>query len=141
MIIWGFGRERVELGPAQARECGHCAHRRPFRHVLRYRFVHIWYLFCWVTEKQYLAVCDICHHAVPQDTQAFEAALPRSPIPFYRRSGWVVLLGLVAVVGAASYLRSRRSEPVEELPSLASAASCQGEPVAMSARYLSFSRT
>ncbi len=137
MILWGFGSDRVELGAAEARECRHCSHRRPFRHVLRYRFVHIWYLFCWVTEKRYLAVCEVCCHGVQQDTREFERGLDRSPIPFYRRLGWLVLLALVAIVGGACLLRARREAPQDDAPQLA----WRDQLPAGSTRYLSFSRT
>lgn len=98
MIIWGSGGKVVELGSAGTAQCPTCEQPRAFRDVLAYRYAHVWYLFSWVTRKQYMTVCSTCSHGVEHDSKAFEAKLDKSPIPFYRRYGGLVLLGLIALI-------------------------------------------
>lgn len=100
MIIWGSGGDVIALGAANGTHCEHCAQQRSFRDVLHYRYAHVWYLFSWVTKKQYLRVCDGCNHSTQHDTKTFEATLDTSPIPAYRRFGGLVLLGLIVVLVA-----------------------------------------
>ncbi|MCC4621201.1 hypothetical protein LL965_14285 [Xanthomonas cassavae CFBP 4642] len=68
--------------------------------MLHYRYAHLWYVFSWVTKKQYLRVCDGCNQAAPLDTKTFEQSRGKPPIPAYRRFGGLVLLGLIAAVVA-----------------------------------------
>lgn len=98
MIIWGSGGDAIALGAAEGAHCDQCAQQRSFRHVLHYRYAHLWYVFSWVTKKQYLRVCDGCNQATALETKTFEQTRAKPPIPAYRRFGGLVLLGLIAVV-------------------------------------------
>ncbi len=110
MIIWGSGGDVIALGAADSAHCEQCAQQRSFRHVLHYRYAQLWYLFSWVTKKQYLRVCDGCNHTA-LDTKTFEASRGKPPIPAYRRFGGPVLLGLIAVlVIFGAYRSSQTSE-------------------------------
>ncbi|MFO3704574.1 hypothetical protein ACI6Q5_06200 [Xanthomonas codiaei] len=100
MIIWGSGGDAIALGAADSAHCNQCAQQRSFRHVLQYRYAHLWYVFSWVTKKQYLRVCDGCNQVTPLDTKTFEESRGKPPIPAYRRFGGLVLLGLIAAVVA-----------------------------------------
>ncbi|MFC0154357.1 hypothetical protein ACFFJ4_12220 [Xanthomonas dyei] len=98
MIIWGSGGDVIALGAADGAHCDQCAQQRSFRNVLHYRYAHLWYIFSWVTKKQYLRVCDGCNHSTLLDTKTFEASQGKPPIPAYRRFGGLVLLGLIAIL-------------------------------------------
>ncbi|MCC4603122.1 hypothetical protein [Xanthomonas campestris] len=100
MIIWGSGGDAIALGAADSAHCNPCAQQRSFRHVLQYRYAHLWYVFSWVTRKQYLRACDGCNQVTPLDTKTFEQSRGKPPIPAYRRFGGLVLLGLIAAVVA-----------------------------------------
>jgi hypothetical protein len=108
MIIWGSGGKLVELGNAATADCAVCEKERSFRDVLAYRYAHVWYLFSWVTKKEYLRVCETCNRGSQHDTKAFEATLGKSPIPFYRRFGGLVLLGLIAAIVAVGAISASR---------------------------------
>ncbi len=115
MIIWGSGGKLVELGAAGTAECAVCEKERAFRNVLAYRYAHVWYLFSWVTRKEYLTVCETCNRGTQHDTKAFEAKLGKSPIPFYRRFGGLVLLGLIAAIVAFGMIASSRTTARENV--------------------------
>jgi hypothetical protein len=98
MLIWGSGGKVVELGAAGENPCPTCEKDRPFRHVLDYRYFHIWYLFGWVTRKVYATVCQVCGHGQQHESRAFEAKLGKVPIPLHHRRGGVLLLGAIAAL-------------------------------------------
>lgn len=114
MIIWGSGGKVVELGSAGNAECAVCEKERAFRNVLAYRYAHVWYLFSWVTRKEYLTVCEVCNRGTQHDTKAFEAKLGKSPIPFYRRFGGLVLLGLIATIVVFGMIAASRTSARED---------------------------
>lgn len=104
MIIWGAKTEVANLGPQPARHCPTCGQERPFRMVLQYTARHLYYIFKWVTGKQYATVCDVCQRGEKLDAKAVEAKLQKSPIPFGTRWGWAFLAGAVAIAGVFSVL-------------------------------------
>jgi hypothetical protein len=99
MIIWGSKGEAVNLGPQASRHCPTCEKERPFHVMLQYTVRHFWYVFKWVTGKQYALVCDVCQRGSQLDAKAVESKLAKSPIPFGTRWGWAFLVGLLAIAG------------------------------------------
>lgn len=97
MLVWGSKGEVADLGLQDSKHCPTCEKERPFRLMLQYTVRHIWYIFKWVTGKQYAVVCDVCHRGDKLDAQAVEARLPKSPIPFMSRWGWTFLVALLAI--------------------------------------------
>ena len=114
MIIWGSGGDVVQLGAVGTQQCATCEAQREFRNVLTYRYAHIWYLFSWVTEKAYYTACTICGRGTRHDSKAFEQQLGRTPIPFYRRFGGLLLLGLVASFVVVAVLAGQASDKRED---------------------------
>jgi hypothetical protein len=96
-IIWGSGGNSVDLGAVEHRHCETCERERPFRVILQYRYAHLYWIFSWITEKQYSLLCDICSRGWKLNAADVEKTLPQNPIPFIRRWGWTFLLGLVAI--------------------------------------------
>lgn len=97
MIVWGAKSEVANLGPQASSHCPTCEKERPFHLMLQYTVRHIWYVFKWVTGKQYATVCDVCQRGNKLDTKVVEARLKKSPIPFGARWGWAFLAGMVAI--------------------------------------------
>lgn len=97
MIVWGKKGHIADLGPEGSRHCPACEKERPFRLILQYTVHHIWYLFRWVSGKQYGAVCEVCRRGDPLDAKAVESKLQKSPIPFGARWSWAFLAGLIAI--------------------------------------------
>ena len=114
MIVWGAKGEVVNLGPQASKHCPTCEKERPFRLMLQYTVRHIWYVFKWVTGKQYAVVCDVCHRGDKLDAKVVEAKLTKSPIPFGARWGWAFLAGMIAIAAVFGILDdSNRSKSRE----------------------------
>jgi hypothetical protein len=96
-IIWGSGGDSVDLGVAEHRYCEVCERERPFKIILQYRYAHLYWLFSWITKKNYLLLCDICHRGWNLKATEVEKTLSQNPIPFMRRWGWIFLASLVLI--------------------------------------------
>ncbi|SRR5579883_720818 len=105
MIVFGSGGDVVHLGQGKTEPCPTCERERPFSLILQYSYEHVWYIFAFVSKKQYFYVCDICHRGAELDAAQVERELGRVPIPFMRRFGCLVmfaLIGLLVLFGALS---------------------------------------
>ena len=103
MLVWGSRGGVADLGPQGSRHCPVCERERSFRLMLQYKVSHLWYVFKWVSEKQYAVVCDVCRRGEKLVTQAVEAKLgpPRIPATSSKAWIWVVaVLGCMAVYAA-----------------------------------------
>ena len=120
MIVWGSKGEAVDLGAQESKHCPTCEKERPFHLLLQYKVRHIWYIFKWVSEKQYTLVCEVCHRGEKLVSKAVEAKLQKSPIPFMSRWSWVFLvaaIGCIVLFGAIeSTNRSSRTEALLASP-------------------------
>jgi hypothetical protein len=97
MIVWGKKGHVAGLGSQGSRYCPTCEKERPFQLSLQYTVHHIWYVFRWVTGKQYGTVCEVCQRGERLDAKAVESKLTTSPIPFGARWSWAFLAGLIAL--------------------------------------------
>lgn len=95
MIIWGSGGDIIHFGPVKTTQCGHCNTERPFNLMLQYRYGHLYYVFGFVTKKEYVLACDTCSRGIVLDSKETESRLGKSPIPFMRRFGMVILIALI----------------------------------------------
>lgn len=105
----------MNLGFLDERLCETCAKTQPFGLTLTYKYFHLYWIFRWVTKRQYWLVCPVCEHGWELETKATEAALPKSSIPLWDRYGLVALGALVAVgiaVGIANAVPSVERDPV-----------------------------
>jgi hypothetical protein len=98
MIVWGKKGHIANLGSHGTKHCAVCEKERPFHLMLQYTVHHIWYVFRWVTGKQYGTVCEVCQRGDKLDTKAVESNLQKSPIPFGARWGWAFLAGMIAIL-------------------------------------------
>lgn len=98
MLIWGSRGKTVEAGDAGNRLCPVCKENRHFRYVLSYKMNHIWYLLRWSTSKSWSTVCDTCNCVFPSeppviaDAGVSGGAKAKSPIPFFDRWGWAIIV-------------------------------------------------
>jgi hypothetical protein len=97
MIVWGKKSKVAHLGSEGSRPCPVCEKERPFNLMLQYTVHHIWYVFKWVSGKQYGTACEVCQRGDKLDAKAVESKLQKSPIPFGDRWGWAFLAGLIAI--------------------------------------------
>lgn len=116
MIVWGSKGEVEVLQAQEHKHCPVCEKERTFLVQLHYKVSHIWYLFKWVSEKQYVKVCEICQRGEKLATKAVEDELGKPPIPFMSRWGWVFLVALIGVIAVfGSIADSNRSGHVQQL--------------------------
>jgi len=97
MFIWGAKSQVADLGLQASRHCPTCEKQRPFHLMLQYTVRHFWYVFRWVTGKQYAEVCNVCHRGDKLDAKVVESRMAKSPIPFGARWSWAFLVGMVAI--------------------------------------------
>ncbi|TXH36176.1 MAG: hypothetical protein E6Q92_11515 [Burkholderiaceae bacterium] len=110
MLVWGSKGEVADLGVQASQHCPTCAAERQFRLMLQYKVHHIWYVFKWVTGKEYALVCEVCHRGEKLKTQEVEAKLGKSPISWYSRWSWAALAALVIGVGVAASIDGSHRE-------------------------------
>src|SRR5688572_22036918 len=79
MIIWGSGGKTVDMGVVENKRCETCEKERPFKLMLGYRYAHLYYIFSWVTKKQYMLLCDVCQRGWELKTAEIERSLAKNP--------------------------------------------------------------
>lgn len=98
MIVWGSGGDVVNCGAVRLQHCETCEKERQFNLVLQYRYWGVYWIFNFITEKQYLLLCDVCNRGWELDSSEVESNLNEVPIPFLHRYGCFTILGGIAVI-------------------------------------------
>ncbi len=108
-VIFGTGKEDLDLGPVHPQDCEVCQKEQPFRLHLLYRYEHVFFVFCNARAKSYVIVCQVCgtSYSIPRATALKLGRLEREPIPFLRQYG-CLLVFLVVILAAftSAVLRS-----------------------------------
>jgi hypothetical protein len=104
MIVWGAKSEVANTGPQASRHCPTCEKERPFHLVLQYTVRHIWYVFKWVTGKQYATVCESASAGTSWTPRRWSPTLSKPPIPFGTRWGWAFLAGMIAIAAVFGFM-------------------------------------
>lgn len=113
LIIWGSGGDSIDLGTSpQKQYCSCCEQERSFRTLLQYRFAHLYYIFSWTTKKNYYHLCEVCQRGWELNAQEVEKALGKNPIPFLRRSGWMLLAVPVVLIILLGLLPRSSTKPL-----------------------------
>lgn len=111
MFVWGSKGGVADLGPQASRHCPVCEKERNFRLMLQYKVSHVWYVFKWVSEKQYAIVCEVCHRGERLVARVVEAQLGKPKIPTTSRRAWMVVAATIAcLVVLGSLGASRQAE-------------------------------
>jgi len=112
ILIWGRRQKAIDGGPAGTELCATCGQSRPFRWKLHYQLNHLYYVFGFVSGKQYLRACEVCGRGAVHPAAEVEASLGKSAIPFMDRFGCLAALGGVAsLILFAVLLRLLGPEP------------------------------
>lgn len=96
MLVWGSRGGVVDLPQQQSRHCPVCERERSFRLRLQYKVSHLWYVFKWVSHKQYAMVCEICQRGEALATHAVESRLGKPRIPHSSSRAWMVAVAGIA---------------------------------------------
>lgn len=102
-IFWGSGGDTNNLGEIGERECSVCEKATPFYVALQYSYCHFMFVFSWVSQRDYYAVCGHCHNGLLLERADAQKAFPNDHIPTIRKKGWVVGLGLVVLLLVAGF--------------------------------------
>lgn len=107
MLVWGSGGNTVEaVRDAGVAPYPVCQGNQPFRLMLNYRYAHVWYLFSWITSRQYVSQCTRCSAGHVVEPRAIADMIGKAdPVPLIRRRGWLIGPALLIVAGgtAAAY--------------------------------------
>ena len=114
MIVWGSGGDIVEVQSEGKQECPNCECKRRFSLLLRYEYTHVYFIFAFVTSRQYFVTCDVCNQGYKVKRKDVEAELERIPIPFMRRFGCLVGLGTILCFFILSFGSVLLSEVVKK---------------------------
>jgi len=95
MLIWGSGSGGLRVGAAGEGDCPHCETKKPYSIYLNYKYAHLYYLFSWITHREYIRACDNCRRGEVVRRAEAKALAPVDPIPWLRRSGWMLGAGLI----------------------------------------------
>lgn len=98
MIVWGSGGDALNLGTLETRHCEVCEKDRPFSVILQYRYWGLYWIFNFVTQRKYMLLCDVCQRGWELERSKVDGLLKEVPIPFMRRFGGFVLIGVVAAL-------------------------------------------
>lgn len=105
MIVYGWGGGESVLGEVGTHDCPACKQHGSFSARVGYRYFHIWYLFSFLTGRDYYIQCDNCQNAAKVDKATIKKQFPKDNIPFIRKRGWMIIaipLAVLFCVGAVS---------------------------------------
>ena len=103
-LIWGSRTVLLWLGFPETHDCATCKQPRQFQLALQYRLAHMYYIFGTVSQEQYLGLCTTCQHGWKVEYSQAKVLVQKDPVPFMNRWGWLVGLGLLAVVVFTSFI-------------------------------------
>ena len=106
IVIWGSNSDIVDLGIVNTRPCPTCGMDRPFHLVMHYDYFGFYYIFNMVTKRSYAMQCEVCGAGFEVDKKAVEQDKGKTPVPFMRRFGCLVLAGIVGALVLAIILQT-----------------------------------
>jgi hypothetical protein len=116
MLVWGSKGGVADLGPQGSRPCAVCEKERSFRLMLQYKISHVWYVFKWVSEKQYAVVCEVCQRGEKLVTQVVEAKLGKPKLPTTSGRAWIAVVAVVPLLFLLGSLNApRQAERTKEM--------------------------
>lgn len=114
MLVWGKKTRIKDLGLISGiTPCPSCKKNDTLRLMLNYTCSHIWYLFSWVSKKQYFNQCTACNFTEVVDSKKTESQLKQSPIPWIQAKGWTLLAGFVFITLVLNYIHTNIKDKLE----------------------------
>ncbi len=99
MIFYGWGRKVLPLAEIGHAPCQKCGETRPFRLLLNYTYMHLYWIFGLVLRRRYLVACSVCSQGFWIKKEEAKRTAPKDPIPFMQTWGLaILLLGIITVV-------------------------------------------
>lgn len=98
MIVWGTRLHAVNLGHTEVHLCPICRQQRRFDVVLVYKRWCLYWLFGFITSRNYRMVCEVCRRGWGLRNDKVEPYLSAAHIPFMHRYGLATLAAVLATV-------------------------------------------
>ena len=115
MLIWGSRSESKDLGQIETKPCPTCEKDRPFHMYVQYRLHHIWYALKWVTQRQYLNLCEVCSRGHTVAAAHVPPELAKIAVPAMHRFSWIAAPVLIAIIASFGlYEDGQKSERTAE---------------------------
>lgn len=95
LLVWGSGDGRAVMGDMPVTKCGTCGEMSPRTAVVVFKYWHVWYLFSFLTGRDYRTICKSCGAVATLDKIDARAAFPKDNIPFMKKKGWMVCAAAV----------------------------------------------
>jgi len=96
-LQWGNGQDDVRAGEMGWDYCPRCEDETPTSLLVRYHFGYVYFVFSCITRFEYFLKCDICGYASAIDAAVAKPHVERLDIPFMRRYGCLMGLGLMVL--------------------------------------------
>lgn len=113
-FIWGTGGGRSDEGNIGIHQCEVCNNQAQFNAAVYYRYFHFWYIFSFLTSRQYIYECSHCSNGYSIKAAEFKKNFPKNHIPFFRKFSWLICLVIIAVlIGMASISSGQHQAEVE----------------------------
>lgn len=107
LVIWGSGNGRSVLGELPEDKCHACGEKATRSAFVDFKYWHIWYLFSFLTGRDYRTACNACGAVSPYDKAEAKANFQRDNIPFIRKNGWAICAALLVLFLAFGAVSSR----------------------------------
>ncbi len=122
ILVWGSGEGRSVMGDMPATKCATCGQMSPRTAVVLFKYFHLWYLFSFLTGRDYMTICNSCGGVAELDKAEADANFPSDNIPFLRKRGWMLFVGailaIVFFVAVGSYMSGVRLKGLLESPAV-----------------------
>lgn len=106
-IIYGTRRGEAEIGDMGLKRCDECDRETPFTALVQYTYFHIWYLFSFLTGRDYYLRCTGCGSMLSTDAATVRERHAGDNIPFLHRNGALLVLCLISAVIFAMTLKEK----------------------------------
>lgn len=106
-VVWGSGGGRSAMGELPEETCQACGEKTARTAFVDFKYWHIWYLFSFLTGRDYQTACNACGDVQPYDKTEAKLKFQRDNIPFLRKNGWAVCAAILALLFAFGAMSSR----------------------------------
>lgn len=101
LLHYGTGGGESELGAFDALPCPQCGGTARTTALVQYGYFHLWYLFSFLTDRNYMLRCESCRaerHPSEETIRELKERFPRDHIPFVYKNGALLCLRVLSAV-------------------------------------------
>jgi len=106
MIFYGWRTTTVPLAELGILPCPRCGVSHPFRAFLKYKEIHLYWIFGMVTSRKLVAACTVCNQGTSIEKHMLPPTVDQDPVPFMQKWGLGIFVAIVALVIAYLAIRT-----------------------------------